>query len=115
MNRRRDVAFEDSLHDDWSRDAEVVEVPLGNRPLFYLGLVVSVVVVAVMFRVLYLNFSEGPYYTARAVSNAAVAQATPAPRGLIYDREGDVLAENQTAFAAILDAPAFIGNLDEQS
>lgn len=115
MNRRRNIAFEDALHDDWSRDAEVVEVPLGNRPLFYLGIVVTVIVAAVMFRVLYLNLSNGAYYEARAASNAAVAQSTPAPRGLIYDREGDILAENQAAFLAILDASAFIGNPAEQS
>jgi cell division protein FtsI/penicillin-binding protein 2 len=39
----------------------------------------------------------------RAETNATQSKTTAAPRGLIYDREGDVLAENKAAFAAILD------------
>jgi penicillin-binding protein 2 len=115
MKRSRDVAFEDALHDDWSRDAEVVEVPIGNSPLFYLSILITVIAAAVAFKVIYLNFSNGSYYAARAAANAGISELTPAPRGLIYDREGNVLAENQAAFAAILDPQSFLKNQNEQS
>jgi len=102
-----DLAFEDSLNDDWNRDLNTVEVPIGNRPLWYLGIFIFAAVLAVGTRVAYLNFSNA-YYNARAKDNASAYQETPTPRGIIYDREGDVLAENQASFSAVLDAHAFV-------
>lgn len=117
MKRRQydDPAFEDSLNDDWSHDLDTVEVPIGNRPLWYLGIAVLVIVVSVAARVVYLNWANGAYYSARAVDNLTQYEETPAPRGVIYDREGDVLAESKAAFAAILDAQEFIQNPSLQS
>ncbi len=103
-----DVAFEDSLNDDWGRDLDVAEVPIGNRPLAYLGVAVAAVIAAVAFQVIFLNWSAGAYYRARAEDNVAQYAETPAPRGIIYDREGDVLAESKAAFAAVLDVRSFI-------
>jgi penicillin-binding protein 2 len=111
----QDLTFEDSLHDDWSRDLDVVEVPIGNRPLFYLGIAVFAIVVIVASRILYLNWADGAYYAARATDNMAGYTETPAPRGTIYDSEGNVLAESKAAFAAVLDAPEFINNVSLQS
>jgi penicillin-binding protein 2 len=110
-----DIAFEDSLSDDWSHDIKIVEVPIGNRPLFYLGIAVAVLVLAVTVQVVYLNVSSGAYYQARAEDNIAQANATPAPRGEILDREGNVLAEDKAAFVAILDVRKYLKNSDLQS
>ncbi|HVO28896.1 MAG TPA: penicillin-binding transpeptidase domain-containing protein [Candidatus Paceibacterota bacterium] len=109
MKRHGDdeLVFEDSLSDDWSRDIKVAEVPIGNRPLLALGLGVLAVCLVIAGQVLYLNFSAGAYYTARAADNVADESRTPAPRGEILDKEGDVLAEDKAAFAAVLDARAF--------
>lgn len=108
MRRHDDIPFEDSLGDDWSRDLNIIEVPLGNRPLFLLGIVVFAVVLAVFGKVAYLNFFKGDYYAARAADNAAQSVRAPAPRGIIYDAEGDPLAENQAVFTAELDAEKFV-------
>src|SRR5579864_7880192 len=112
MKKRGDneLAFEDSLSDDWSRDIKVAEVPIGNRPLLYLGVAVFAVALAIAGQVLYLNFAQGSYYEARAIDNVLQAKETAAPRGEILDREGDVLAESKAAFAAVLDARAFLRN-----
>lgn len=115
MANKRDLPFEDSLNDDWSHDLNMVEVPLGNRPMFYLGIAVLVVTLAVLARVIYLAGFQGTYYSARAEDNVAQAQASPAPRGIIYDREGDALVQNQAAFAAVLDARAFLSGTASQS
>jgi penicillin-binding protein 2 len=115
MRRPQDLAFEDALHDDWSRDAELLEVPIGRRPLFYVGLTVAVVMLAVLVRVLFLNLADGTQDRARAAANAAATDATPAPRGLIYDKQGTVLADNTAAFAALLDTRAFLGDSAAQS
>jgi penicillin-binding protein 2 len=103
-----EIAFEDSIGDDWNHDIKIVEVPIGNRPILYLGIVVFIFVVAITAQILYLNFGNGTYYEARAADNISNQSETPAPRGEILDSEGDVLAEDKAAFAAILNARAFI-------
>ena len=64
----------------------------------------------VLGRVVYLNWSGGAYYAARADDNASQSQATPAPRGIIYDAEGDPLVENKAVFDAVLNAHLFISD-----
>ncbi len=113
--KKDDIPFEDSLNDDWSHDLNMVEVPLGARPLVVLGAVIAAVALAVLGRVVYLNVADGAYYAARAVDNATAAQATPAPRGIIYDAEGDPLVENKAVFDAVLNARQFIANPATQS
>ncbi len=107
-NRHDDIPFEDSINDDWSRDLNMVEVPLGNKPLWALGIAVLAIVLAVFGRVAYLNLFLGPYYAARAADNASQSTAAPAPRGIIYDAQGDPLVENVAVFAAELNARKFI-------
>jgi penicillin-binding protein 2 len=103
-----ELAFEDALSDDWNHDIKVAEVPVGNRPLLALGGAVLIIALALGAQIIILNTTKGSYYEARAADNVANENATPAPRGEIFDREGTVLAENQAAFAAILNAPAYI-------
>jgi penicillin-binding protein 2 len=111
MKREADEpAFEDSLSDDWSHDLAVVEVPIGQKPLVYLGAAVFLVIAAVAGRIIYLNWADGAYYKARAEDNVAQYAESPAPRGAIYDREGTVLAESRATFTAVLDVHEFIVN-----
>ncbi len=112
--RDQDIAFEDALSDDWRRDLDVAEVSIGNRPMRYLAMVIAVLVVAVAGRILFLGFNNA-YYTARAERNVAQEDETPAPRGIVYDREGDVLASNKVAFSALLDVRTFLENEDQES
>lgn len=110
-----DIPFEDSLNDDWSHDLNMVEVPLGARPIVVLGAVIAAVALVVLGRVVYLNVASGAYYAARAQDNATAAQATPAPRGIIYDAEGDPLVTNKAVFDAVLNARRFIADPSTQS
>jgi penicillin-binding protein 2 len=107
-HRTDEIAFEDSLSDDWSHDIKVAEVPIGNRPLSYLGLAVLAVAIVIGGQVLYLNFSHSTYYHARAADNILQANETSAPRGEIFDKEGDVLAEDTAAFSALLNVRLFL-------
>jgi penicillin-binding protein 2 len=115
MKKKPEIPFEESLHDDWSHDLDIVEVPLGARPLVVLGAVIACVALIILGRVAYLNWSGGSYYAARALDNATAAQATPAPRGIIYDAEGDPLVENKAVFDAVLNANLFISDPALQS
>jgi len=113
--KKPDIPFEESLNDDWSQDLSMVEVPIGNSSLWHLGIVLFFVAFIVFGRVAYLSILSGGYYAARAEGNAAQEQATPAPRGIIYDSEGDALVENKAAFAAILDPQVFLAQPDLQT
>ena len=118
MKKRRgynEIAFEESISDDWSRDIKLAEVSIGNRPLRYIGVVVFVIAIAIAVQIVYLNFSRGSYYAARAADNVANENAIPAPRGEILDREGDVLAEDKAAFEATLDVRTFINAQNNNS
>jgi penicillin-binding protein 2 len=110
MKKKPDIPFEDSLNDDWGHDLDMVEVPLGTRPVVVLGVIIACITFVILGRVIYLNWTGGSYYAARAIDNATAAQATPAPRGIIYDAEGDPLVQNKAVFDAVLDAHLFISN-----
>src|SRR5512141_581267 len=99
MNKKREIIFEESLSDDWSRDLGVIEVPLDEQPLFWVGLAIVAVALAVIGRLAYLNIAQGSFYAARAEANLLQEKKVAAPRGLITDRFGVVLAENRPSFA----------------
>lgn len=102
MRRGRDIAFEDSISEDWSRDLETVEVRLNRKPARYAALLVLAMILAVAGRITQLNLVRGKLYAARAESNANRVDHILAPRGLILDRHGAVVAENRSVFRALL-------------
>ena len=110
----RDIAFEDALSDDWRRDLDVAEVSIGNRPMLYLGIAAAIMVAAIAARIIVIGAAHA-YYAVRAERNVAQEETMSAPRGLIYDSTGDVLADNKAAFSALLDVRTFLENADEQS
>lgn len=119
FKKNRDLALEDALGNDWQSDIknagpDMAEVRVGTGPMVALGIIVFGVACAIFGRVLFLN-ADAAYYTARAADNVTQYNETPAPRGLIYDREGDVLADNIAAFDAVLDTQQFINDVPDQS
>ncbi len=118
MKKRKpeiDIPFEDSLNDDWSRDLDMVEVPVGGRPFVVLAFIGAAVVLTIFGRIAWLNLSGWEYYSARAADNAEAAQSTPAPRGIIYDAQGDPLTVNKAVFDAVLEPHAFLADPAVQS
>jgi penicillin-binding protein 2 len=73
-----------------------------RRPIRFLafGLIVILAFTILGSRVFYLQVVEGPVLAAQvATANWTVAQAVPAPRGLIYDRSGRPLVSNVPSFS----------------
>ena len=64
-----------------------------------LGAVISVVFVLLCLRLVQLQITEHGKYKKLAIENAAKTVPEPAPRGVIYDRYGKVLAENRPVFS----------------
>ena len=110
----KDIAFEEALGDDWSRDLDVIEVPIGTKPFFYLGVVLALLGAVLAGRIIYLNFFQAQLYVSRAEANLSRLQMIAAPRGLIYDRNGEILAGNTAAFSAVLNAEGFAAHKELQ-
>lgn len=112
MNRKYadEIAFEESLRDDWSRDMGLREVPLRSRSMLFVGLAVALVGAILFGRIFYLGVTKGEAYAKRAELNLDKVDRTPAPRGQILDRNGKILADNRAVFSARLDVKEFLQN-----
>ena len=63
------------------------------------GLVVVLAVGALTARLFYLQIANGSEYAAISTRQRTVLEPIPAPRGLIYDRNGRLLVDNVPTFA----------------
>ncbi|RLT37337.1 MAG: penicillin-binding protein 2 [Chloroflexi bacterium] len=72
-----------------------------RRPIRFLvfGIVVILVFGTLTTRLAYLQLVNGATFTSQADANRTATQALPAPRGLIYDRNGRLLVSNVPSFA----------------
>lgn len=77
-----------------------------GRLLFFRG-VILVVVGLLLYRVYWLQQNRGPELSALAQSNQLAILRTAADRGVVFDRDGEALAENLPSFNITI-TPAFI-------
>ena len=68
-----------------------------SRVLFC-SLVILILASIIFTRLFYLMVVESDDYKLRSVNNTIRTQSLPASRGLIFDRNGDILASNQPVF-----------------
>lgn len=112
---RQDLSFEEAISDDWSRDFDVAETPISPRSLHYLLLSVFILGAVIVGRFAYLNIFKGGFYALRSEANSANLEKILAPRGLVVDRNEQVLAENRPVFLALLRVSEFIRSEDIQA
>lgn len=82
---------------------------IGSRPvriapwrLTMVYLVVFLVLTGFLFRLINLQVLEGSIWTARAIDNYTNEVSLPAPRGIIYDRNGFILARNLASYNIVI-------------
>lgn len=66
------------------------------------GVIVILSVSALTARLFYLQIANGTRYAALSTANRTVLEPIPAPRGLIYDRDGRLLVSNVPTYAVKL-------------
>lgn len=86
----------------------MAEVPLDEKPLFYVGIILALAALVVVGRVLFLGAVKADFYQARAEANLGRYERLPAPRGLIADKNGEILAESRPVFSAYLNVREFL-------
>jgi penicillin-binding protein 2 len=107
---RNNLDFEESLSEDWSKDLDVVEMPLGKSPMLWLTVAISILGILTVGRLFYLGVLQHGIYSARADANLDIVKRISAPRGLILDRYGKVIADNRAVWSALLDVRQYIKN-----
>ncbi|MBI4086238.1 MAG: hypothetical protein HY433_03305 [Candidatus Liptonbacteria bacterium] len=97
-----------SPQDEWRKSSELVEVPLGDRAIIYLGTILLFIGIVIAGRIFYLGVSKSNTYVRRAQANLNRVKPVQAPRGVISDRNDKALADNLPVFSAFLNVNEFL-------
>lgn len=112
MKKREDLAFEDTLSDMFAERQEVVEVPLTNSVIWFVGLSIFLMSFVVIGRLAFLARGFEAYENQSQRNLMRYKELVP-PRGMIYDRFGTVLAENKPTYVLFLNLKQFLARKDK--
>ena len=87
-----------------AEDSENVGV---NGRLAFIRVVILIILALLLYRVWWIQQVRGPELAAQAADNQFATLRTAAPRGVIFDRNGEPLAINQPSFNVTI-TPAFL-------
>ncbi|MDD4761585.1 MAG: penicillin-binding protein 2 [Candidatus Pacebacteria bacterium] len=117
MFKRKDksFAFDEIVADTVGhRRFGSMEKPIDRSVFNLVSFLVFVLILIVSSRIFFINVVKGGFYQKRAVSNVNREIKTPAPRGLIFDRFGNPLVENEPTFSVVLNLIPFFKNPEIQ-
>lgn len=86
------------MNGKWQLKDHEAERQLFNRRLTAAGVVVGLLFAALIAKLVNLQVQQYEYFSARADGNRLHSQYVPPARGLIFDRSGELLADNQPIF-----------------
>ncbi|WP_374689408.1 penicillin-binding protein 2 [Promineifilum sp.] len=89
------------------RDPEIQQIPGIRGRLLFMRLVMIIVLALLVYRVYYVQQTKGTELSQRAEGNQFATLTTDAPRGVIFDRNGEPLAINKPSFNITI-TPAFL-------
>ena len=110
--KKPELNLEDILTDRAAVE-ELLEVPVKPGVFKICFLVIVVLVLVAAGRLIFLNVFRGNFYQQRALANISEIDVQKAERGIILDRNGQVLVKNKPIFNAVL-IPAKLPQTDEQ-
>ena len=96
----------------WQLKDHEAEKKLFNHRLVVAGVFIVVLFAALILQLVNLQIYQHEYFTARSDGNRMHSQYVPPARGLIFDRSGNLLAENQPIFNLTV-VPEQVENFDE--
>ena len=79
-------------------DGHKQEIQIFNRRLVFACAVVVLLMLTLIGRMINLQFLNHEYFSARSDGNRLHSQHIPPTRGLIYDRNGNLLADNRPIY-----------------
>ena len=82
----------------WQLKDREAERRIFARRMLVASIVVAFLFAALLVKLINLQVTQYDYFAARADGNRLHSQYVPPARGLIYDRSGELLADNQPIF-----------------
>ena len=110
---QNDVHLEDILTDKVVEE-DLVEVPLADTIFRVVFLGAVVLVLAVVVQLVRVGLLQHEMYVARAIANMSDVKINPAPRGIVYDRFGVPIAQNEPSFKLFIIPHLLPSKTDEQ-
>ncbi len=109
----KELNVEDLLFNEEKQESDYLELPLSQRTFLLVGGVVLLTALIAFGRSAYINTVNGAFYSDRAAANLHSEVELPAPRGIIKDRFGNPLVENQNSFSAFLNVADLLKRTDD--
>lgn len=87
---------------DLHSEHDLVEVRLNKKPLGVLIAAAVIISAIAIFQLVNLGIGQNEFYRKSALANVYRNDVEPAPRGLILDRFGRVIVQNESVFRVLL-------------
>jgi penicillin-binding protein 2 len=98
------IGFEEAFLDMQNEDAETLEVERQQINYRFIIFVIAFGMIVLLSRIFYLQVISSPYYRSLAEGNKLRVQYIYAPRGLILDNFGKIIATNTASFKLTVSA-----------
>lgn len=98
--RRSPITIEEVLAD--RRGEDLIEVPLSSRAFFGFLAISSIFLIGILWQFISISVVNHAAYERRAIANMSDGETMYAPRGIIVDRFGVPIVENEPSFNAFL-------------
>src|ERR1700734_2199535 len=98
-----------ALHDDWIENSE--DLKEYQERYFYLYGIIIATFLLLFCRLWYLQVIRGTEFKRFSEQNQIKEEKIPAPRGMIMDRNGEILVDSLPAFHVDL-TPQYISSLE---
>ena len=107
--KSEEISFDEAIAQN-AREPYVIENPINSR--IFAGVLIGVAIFALIAisRVAEIGIFKRAFYSVRAASNMNKEISIPAPRGIITDRYGELLVENELTFSAFIRVSDMIKN-----
>ncbi len=96
-----EIDLEDVLTDG-AVEEDFLEIPLTDKVFKRFSWISGAVILIVVAQIVNVGILQHGFYVSRAIANMSDMKTEVAPRGIIYDRSGSPLIENDPAFDAFL-------------
>jgi penicillin-binding protein 2 len=88
------MEIEDSIMTVTQKEEALIEFPFARKNLVVIWYAIVLAILILAGRVFYLDFFQGSYYEEISKNNRIRSIVSKAPRGLIIDKHGKILAKN---------------------
>ncbi len=82
--------------------AAKLEIPIKKEGIFIIFVIAIMILILFLTRAFWLQIWQGDYYAMKASKNSVRFYYNQAPRGIIYDRNGEILTTNEPNFTLMV-------------